>query len=292
MTGFEEEHGIVVNVRKFATYFFLATLLAGCTAESETVTPSPTSVNSVSASPVPSETAESNQVILYFASDTGKSIRLYSESVSIPNFSGDLASDVLSALLTGIKPVDPDYVNLWGENSRLNGVTILNGLATVDLGFGQLNFGAESELRAIEQILWTLKANIPEITQVEFLRDGNIVESFAGHVDTMNVFELDEGYQALATIDLDLDEGDVVKSGEPVTGLACTFEANAPWELFQDGSLIGSGAEVAEMACPVRSKFQINLGELKPGKYSLRVWESSMEDGSLINEDTKTFMIE
>lgn len=267
-------------------------LVTGCASNSETATPSPTNSNTGSTSPTPTETPDSNQVILFFASDTGKSIRLYSESVSIPNFSGDLASDVLSALLSGIKPLDPDYVNLWGENSRLNGVTVLNGLATVDVGFEQLNFGAESELRAIEQIIWTLKANYPEITQVEFLRDGNIVESFAGHVDTMNLFEIDEGYQSLATIDLDLDEGDVIKSGEAVTGLACTFEANAPWELFQDGTLVSSGAEVAEMACPVRSKYSIDLGNLKPGNYTIRVWESSMEDGSLINEDTKNFVVE
>ena len=279
-------------MRKFATLFISIILVTGCASNSETATPSPTNSNTGSISPTPTETPDSNQVILFFASDTGKSIRLYSESVSIPNFSGDLASDVLSALLSGIKPLDPDYVNLWGENSRLNGVTVLNGLATVDMGFGQLNFGAESELRAIEQIIWTLKANYPDITQVEFLRDGNIVESFAGHVDTMNVFQIDEGYQSLATIDLDLDEGDVIKSGDSVTGLACTFEANAPWELFQDGKLISSGAEVAQMACPVRSKFQINLGALSPGKYQLRVWESSMEDGSLINEDTKNFVVE
>ena len=279
-------------MRKIAILLFSVLLVTGCASNTENVAPSPTDSITPSAMPTQSDIVKEKQAVVFFASDTGKSIRLYSERVSVPETSGDLVTAALTELLSGIKPKDADYVNLWGENSRLNGVTVLNGLATVDLGFDQLNVGAEGELRAIEQILWTLKANNPEITQVEFLRDGNIVESFAGHVDTMNVFQIDEGYQSLATIDLDLDEGDIVKSGELVTGLACTFEANAPWELFQDGKLISSGAEVAEMACPVRSKFQINLGELKPGKYLLRVWESSMEDGSLINEDTKNFGIQ
>lgn len=279
-------------MRKTTILLFSVLLLTGCASNSENVAPSPTDSVTPSAMPTQSDIVKEKQAVVFFASDTGKSIRLYSERVSVPESSGDLVSAALTELLSGIKPKDADYVNLWGENSKLNGVTVLNGLATVDLGFDQLNVGAEGELRAIEQIIWTLKANNPEITQVEFLRDGNIVESFAGHVDTMNVFQIDEGYQSLATIDLDLDEGDIVKSGELVTGLACTFEANVPWELFQDGKLISSGAEVAEMACPVRSKFQINLGELKPGKYLLRVWESSMEDGSLINEDTKNFVIQ
>ena len=279
-------------MRKIAILLFSVLLVSGCASDTENVTPGSTDSVTPSAMPTQSDIVKEKQAVVFFASDTGKSIRLYSERVSVPETSGDLVTAALTELLSGIKPKDADYVNLWGENSRLNGVTVLNGLATVDLGFDQLNVGAEGELRAIEQIIWTLKANNPEITQVEFLRDGNIVESFAGHVDTMNVFQIDEGYQSLATIDLDLDEGDIVKSGELVTGLACTFEANAPWELFQDGKLISTGAEVAEMACPVRSKFQINLGELKPGKYLLRVWESSMEDGSLINEDTKNFVIQ
>lgn len=279
-------------MRKTAILLFSVLLVTGCASSTENVAPSPTDSVTPSAMPTQSDIVKEKQAVVFFASDTRKSIRLYSERVSVPETSGGLVTAALTELLSGIKPKDADYVNLWGENSRLNGVTVLNGLATVDLGFDQLNVGAEGELRAIEQIIWTLKANNPEITQVEFLRDGNIVESFAGHVETMNVFQIDEGYQSLATIDLDLDEGDIVKSGELVTGLACTFEANVPWELFQDGKLISSGAEVAEMACPVRSKFQINLGELKPGKYLLRVWESSMEDGSLINEDTKNFVIQ
>ena len=279
-------------MRKTAIIIFSVLLVTGCASNTENVTPDPKDSIPPSAMPTQSDIVKEKQAVVFFASDTGKSIRLYSERISVPESYGDLVTAALTELLSGIKPKDADYVNLWGKNSRLNGVTVLNGLATVDLGFDQLNVGAEGELRAIEQIIWTLKANNPEITQVEFLRDGNIVESFAGHVDTMNVFQIDEGYQSLATIDLDLDEGDIVKSGELVTGLACTFEANAPWELFQDGKLISSGAEVAEMACPIRSKFQINLGELKPGKYLLRVWESSMEDGSLINEDTKNFVIQ
>ena len=278
-------------MKKVALTIAVTVFLGGCAMSDTNTSPIPAQSSAISAEPSQAPSSAENQAILYFVSDTGKSFRLFSEQHDLISSSGDLVTDALATLLSGVKPKDSDYTNLWSSDSRLNGLTVNNGFATVDLHFEQLNVGAETELRAIEQILWTLKVNNPEISKVEFLRDGNIVESFAGHVDTLDVFQIDEGYQSLATIDLDLDEGAVIKSGDPVTGLACTFEANAPWELFQDGQLISSGAETAEMACPVRSKFSISLGPLKPGSYLLRVWESSMEDGSLINEDTKNLVV-
>ncbi len=279
-------------MRKIALVSIFTIFLSGCSPTSMNTSPTPSQSNvTPTEKPSQSPTAQLDMATLYFVSDTGNSFRLFSESHDLKISTGDLASDAVSALLSGTQPKDSDYENLWPEDSRLNRLTVTNGFATVDLHFEQLNVGAETELRAIEQILWTLKANNPEITQVEFLRDGNIVESFAGHVDTLEVFQIDEGYQSLATVDLDLEEGQVVSSGQLVTGLACTFEANVPWELFQNGQLVNSGAQTAQQACPARSKYSIDLGPLKPGSYLLRVWESSMEDGSLINEDTKNFVV-
>lgn len=278
-------------MKRIALCTIFALILSGCSVQNEATQPNEVTSTPPSFAPSESPSELEVQLILYFASDTGTSLRLFSERHAVAQSSSDIATDALSLLLSGIKPKDPDYVNLWGSGAKLNGLTVVDGFATVDLDFDQLNVGAEAELRAIEQILWTLKANNPKITQVEFLRNGNIVETFAGHVETLDVFVIDEGYQSLATVDLDLDEGDVFKSGSLITGLACTFEANVPWELFQDGQLVSSAAQTADLACPDRSKFEINLNPIEPGKYMIRVWESSMEDGSLINEDTKNFLV-
>jgi hypothetical protein len=90
-------------------------------------------------------------------------------------------------------------------------------------------------------------------------------------------------------IDL-LDRSDVLN---PVsfTGSACTFEANVVWELTRGGDAVRSGATTAELACPDRSNWTIDLGDLSPGNYAFTVSDFSAEDGSLIFEDTKAFTV-
>lgn len=275
---------------KLLVVIFTAALgLAGCSAGGDTAMPSASS--SASASSLPSQATDQVNVKLFFASDTGTSIRIYSEMASVSKVTDDLAVSAVNALLSGAKPIDADYQNLWGSGVVVNNIAIKDSIATIDLKQPTLNVGSEGEARAIDQIIWTLHSNQPSIAGVEFLIDGKPAESLAGHVDISGPIYLDEGYQSLATVDLDLDESQEVSTPVKVTGLACTFEANVPWELLKGDEVINSGSVLASEACPTRSKFTIDLGELVPGKFTLRVWESSMMDGSLINEDTKTFTV-
>jgi hypothetical protein len=230
-------------------------------------------------------------VKLYFVADTGTSLRLFSELALVTEVVESPEISAVNALLSGATPKDPDYVNLWGSGVQINNLLIEGSLATIDLKTLNLEVGAEAEARAIEQVIWTFKAAVPELETFQFLINGEVVETLAGHVDVSKPIQIDEGFRSLATIDLDLDHNQELKSPVVLTGLACTFEANAPWELTQNGELISSGAETAKGACPIRSEFSINLGELKLGTYEVKVWETSMEDGSLINEDTKTFTV-
>lgn len=229
---------------------------------------------------------------MYFVADTGTELRLFSEVHLVPSKGSDVTKSALNALLNGEKPLDPDYVNLWESKSKLINYSVNGSNALVDVHIENLNVGASAEQKAIEQILFTIAAQNEQIKEVEFLRDGKKVESFAGHVDTTGRFLIDEGFRSLATVDLDLEEGALLERPFLVTGLACTFEANVPWEITQGNKVIASGAQTAGEACPVRSKFEINLSNLTSGEYVIRVWESSMEDGSLINQDTKSFRID
>jgi hypothetical protein len=76
------------------------------------------------------------------------------------------------------------------------------------------------------------------------------------------------------------------------SGFACTFEANVAWQLVRDGSVIDQGSTLAAEACPTRSSFAVELGELESGIYTLKVMEYSAKDGKLSSMDTKTFMVE
>jgi hypothetical protein len=275
---------------KLIFFIFTSVLgLAGCSAGNDMAAPSAS--ESATSSVTPSKSAEQVQVKLFFASDTGTSLRIYSEVASVTKTTGDLAVSAVNALLSGAQAKDADYQNLWGSGVTINNISIKGPIATIDLKQPTLNVGAEGEARAIDQVIWTLHSNQPSIVAVEFLIDGKPAESLAGHVDISGPIYLDEGYQSLATVDLDLEESQEISAPVNVTGLACTFEANVPWELIKGDEVINSGSVLASEACPTRSKFTIDLGDLVPGKFTLRVWESSMKDGSLINEDTKTFTV-
>ncbi len=250
------------------------------------ISPGQTPSSSLPTAPVGSE------VKLYFAGESGNSLRLYSEIHHVQGSSDQDLVNGLSELISGGKPIDPDYVNLWQSDSRLNSVLVEGDLATVDLHLGKLNVGAEAEMRAIEQLLFTIAAIEESIKRVKFLNDGEGIETFAGHVDVTRPFQIDAGYDSLATVDLDVEEGATLAKPYFANGFACTFEANVPWSLEQSGAVVNSGAVTAKFACPDRSKFEIDLGNLAPGKYTLRVWETSMKDGSLINEDSKTINVE
>jgi hypothetical protein len=170
-------------------------------------------------------------------------------------------------------------------------VSVVEGIATVDLTLGRISLGAESEQRAIDQMVWTLIENDPTVTSVKFTIDGLVSESLAGHVDFSQVFTLAPSYEVLASVWIDLLDRSDVSNPVSITGSACTFEANVAWELTKGGDVVSSGATTAATACPDRSDWSIDLGELAPGNYVLKVSDTSAEDGSLIFEDTKAFTV-
>jgi hypothetical protein len=232
----------------------------------------------------------------YFVGDTARGLRLYKEVQIVDVGENELGSDkglnALTMLVTGqLPPFDGDHKTLWKSGSRIISIKREGGLATVDLSLGRFEVGAEAEQRAIDQLVWTLTANDPTVTSVKFTVDGLAVETLAGKVDTTASFVPGFSYDVLASVGIDqLDRSDVT-SPVVVTGMACTFEANVSWELLQNKTVINSGATTAAIACPDRSAWKIELGSLAPGKYTIRVFDLSAEDGSVISEDDKDFTV-
>jgi hypothetical protein len=140
-------------------------------------------------------------------------------------------------------------------------------------------------------MVWTLIENDPSVTSVKFTVDGIVSESLAGHVDFAQVFVPAPGFDVLASVWIDLLDRSDVSNPVSITGSACTFEANVAWELTQGGDVVSSGATTAEFACPDRSDWSVDLGELAPGNYVLKVSDLSAQDGSVIFEDTKAFTV-
>lgn len=270
-----------------------ALLLAACSPSAEPTT-----------SPSPSTSGPTDiEVVAYFVSDTPVGFRLFTETQNVTpdeTYGGALAEDAglaaVDALLEGsLSPIDGDYTNLWG-NTNLISYAITNQVITLDIDTPNLNVGAEAEMRAIEQLMWTFAANSESYDEqkFEFLVNGEPVESFAGHVDLTEPIALPEAYESLSNVQLDSElEGLTTTSPIKIEGEACTFEANVAWKLFKaDGTLVEGGSTIALEACPKRSPFEFSLTIDEPGVYEIRVMEYSMKDGSLVARDTKTFTVE
>ena len=229
----------------------------------------------------------------YFVSDTPRGQKLFSEAQISSEFY-DLNLQVISDLVSGkVAPLDPDYVNLWGDANTVNSVSVDGSVATVDLGEVSLNVGAEGEQRAIDQIVWTLTGLAPEFKSVAFTVNGKTVESFAGHVDTTVQFARAIDYEVLNPIQISsVNEGAKLITPVTVSGQACTFEANVVWQLSRAGKVVQEGFTTATSGCPDRGDWNISLKDLEPGEYIIQAVEYSAEDGSLFAKDDKKFIIE
>jgi len=232
-------------------------------------------------------------VKFYFVSDTPRGQKLFSEAQISSEFY-DLNLQVISDLVSGkVAPLDPDYVNLWGDANTVNSVSVDGSVATVDLGEVSLNVGAEGEQRAIDQIVWTLTGLAPEVKSVAFTVNGKTVESFAGHVDTTVQFARAIDYEVLNPIQISsVNEGAKLVTPVTVSGQACTFEANVVWQLSRAGKVVQEGFTTATSGCPDRGDWKISLKDLEPGEYIIQAVEYSAEDGSLFAKDDKKFIIE
>jgi len=274
--------------------FVAVLLLSACGSNSQNSSPSNPPVSST-----PSESAmpiidDLQDYAFYFTSETAQGFRLVREVHQVSKVENDLGDDKgfnsLVMLVDGqLPPFDGDHRTLWNNGTKVNSVSVTEGVATVDLTLGRISLGAESEQRAIDQMVWTLIENDPAVTSVKFTIDGIVSESLAGHVDFSQVFTLAPSYEVLASVWIDLLDRSDVSNPVSITGSACTFEANVAWELTQGGDVVSSGATTAATACPDRSDWGIDLGGLAPGNYVLKVSDTSAEDGSLIFEDTKAF---
>ncbi|MEY2772612.1 MAG: hypothetical protein RJB51_33 [Actinomycetota bacterium] len=285
----------VGNLLSTAVPAFVAVLLlSACGSNGQNLSPSsPPSSSTLSESAMPM-IDDLQDYVFYFVSETAQGFRLVREVHQVSKVENDLGDgkgfNSLVMLVDGqLPPFDGDHRTLWNNGTKVNSVSVVEGIATVDLTLGRISLGAESEQRAIDQMVWTLIENDPTVTSVKFTIDGLVSESLAGHVDFSQVFTLAPSYEVLASIWIDLLDRSDVSNPVSITGSACTFEANVAWELTKGGDVVSSGATTAATACPDRSDWSIDLGELAPGNYVLKVSDTSAEDGSLIFEDTKAF---
>ena len=189
---------------KAASAVIAALLLSACGSMNQNSSPSNPPASG-SSSAADGSTEELQDYAFYFVSETAQGFRLVREVHQVSKVENDLGDDKglnsLVMLVNGqLPPFDGDHRTLWNNGTKVNSVTTVDGVATVDLTLGRISLGAESEQRAIDQIVWTLIGNDPTITSVKFTVDGVVSETLAGHLDFSQAFIPAAGFDVLASV--------------------------------------------------------------------------------------------
>jgi hypothetical protein len=228
------------------------------------------------------------RVLVYYVQANGSGkypVRIYPEQHRVTS-TGDIGFDAVSALFT-TPPTDPDYSSLW-ESGSVDGVTEQPGLITVDLSAGASVIGGQPESGvhvALQQIVYTVQQALDSRDPVRILISGSPPSGMAAalQADPARVIE--------GPIVIDTPSQDAtVQSPVTVEGDASVFEGTVSWQILQGGQVVRQGYTTTSSGQEF-SPYSFDV-DLDPGRYTLRVYEASGEDGSPIFVETKQFTVE
>jgi hypothetical protein len=238
-------------------------------------------------------TASASVPVYYLGPVAGVSgpLRLFREFVAAQVLSPSVPSgNALAALrlAMGPAPAGSRYHSAW-TGVTAEAVTRGERLITVRLSKGT----QDASPLATEQLVWTVQAALGAGLPVRFeLADGG-TEVSPGHPASSTYTRPADPIAVLDQVaPIWVDEparGASVPAGRPLTveGVASTFEANVEWELLRDGRRVDSGFTTAAEAAPARATYRFTTKKpLASGTYTLRVFESSAQDGSTAAEQT------
>ena len=214
---------------------------------------------------------------------------------------GDRAARVqaaITALLSGTTS-DGKQIAIYGyQQPWTAGTTATVTVADTQIGIvlnqaGATGLSADQQRIAVQSLVWTATAaaqlNVPvrvEVTggKAAFASKpaGNYArpDSTASYTDLVPIWADSPTPGATVTVPV------------TVTGQACVFEAQFSWELLQGSTVVKSGNTTASIACPDYGTYTITLGSLPSGSYTIRLYETSMKDGSVMYETRVTFTVQ
>ena len=232
-----------------------------------------------SAEPEPAE--GETAFVAWFA----KGDKLWPERRTVASTPG-IGAAAVRALLEG--PAGSGLSTAIPEGTELNDLAINEGTARVDLS-GTFDDGGGSlgmQMR-LAQVVFTL-TQFPTVQDVEFLLDGEPVETFSGEgivLDSPQKRSDYEEHMPAISVESPLD-GDEVESTFNVTGTANVFEANVTIDVIgADGEMLIETFTTATCGTGCRGTFKekLELPAGTSGEITLKVYESSAEDGRPVN---------
>jgi spore germination protein GerM len=162
-----------------------------------------TDVSAANTQPVaPPVSGSSEQVTLYVAYDDAGVLRPKAVRITLPTGRQEHAAEILRALLTLY--LDKFSPHPLGPGSDIRDVYLVDpGLAVIDLNAAFADnhrSGVLVEELSVVSLVQTLSANIPGITRVKILVEGNERETLAGHADLSNFFDVPAVTQVVAQL--------------------------------------------------------------------------------------------
>jgi germination protein M len=172
--------------------------------------------------------------------------------------------------------------------TQLNGLTIDDGVAHVDLGGAFASDDGSLSLEArVAQVVYTL-TQFRTVTSVEFLVEGEVIYAIgAAGVVVDGPQRRSDWADLLPAIFVETPAvGDTVRSPLTARGTAMAFEATFVLEVLdKSGDVIAKKVVMATVGAPERGRFSARIpfsaGE---GRIVLYAYEESMADGSRLNE--------
>jgi Sporulation and spore germination len=150
----------------------------------------------------PPVSGSSEPVTLYVAYDDAGVLRPKPVRIPLPAGRQERAAEVLRALLNVY--LDKFSPHPLGAGSEIRDVYLVDpGLAVIDLNAAFADghrSGVLVEELSVVSLIQTLSANIPGITRVKILVEGNERDTLAGHADLSNFFDVPAVTQIVAQL--------------------------------------------------------------------------------------------
>jgi len=234
---------------------------------------------------------QKTNVSVYYVKMTPDDAYLVREVHQVP-YTREVVKAALEELINA-EPVTPGAARVLPPATKIRGITVRDGLATIDFSRDVLraNVGASGEALGIQSIVNTI-TEFPGIQKVSFLVEGKLdqeAQNWWGHVGlhsqpfTRDVSKVYEPVIWVATP----ASGQKISSPLEIRGSARVFEAMVCARLLDDsGKEIAGGFAIAAQGAPGRREFTLTMDyqAVSPGNGKLEVFWRSPKDGKELDK--------
>jgi len=229
---------------------------------------------------------------VYYVKFTDQDAYLVREVHQVPYTQG-VAKAALEELIK-VDPSTPGATRVLPAETKINGISIKDGVATVDFSEEvlQANVGATGEALGIQSIVNTL-TEFPEIEKVSFLVGGKLddkAKDWWGHIGLYDMpFERDVSkvYEPVIWV-THPEPGSKISSPLEIKGSARVFEAAVSARITDDtGKELAKGYTTASEGAPGRGDFVFSIPFTPPtatGSGNVEVFWNSPKDGTELDK--------